>query len=509
MASILHFYGFHILQMSPTGMDRVRHFDVLCRYQGMRPTVENFRAFYQLIRNIGFYSFGNCGAAKKILSSPPKSFHDWKMKFFFIREEVMPIAMIFRASNKIDKEELPIPKGDDWYMRLLATPSRTFGEQVLVSAAMCDKWPERSEDVPVLMFNGEAMSSAQLYQAAFPTFGGSMGVRPLEADETYWYEQIKGNFLYPPAGAFANPPTVTDGAQLPKPRPLRGVTSAEKEILFRSSEESVGSSQEEPKKAPSKKKPSKKIVILDTGATSKKAGGSRATVAAQDKGTLRLQHSNLEDYVVASDSLEGLSRIGEKKKGNATASKSSGSAGSRAPESGTTPSSIPVEEEEEHEEEGPKLVTRKRTREEGAAGANLAQKATVVREPEPEKPKEPAPKKTKFIIIPPKPNKKEVEKTIEEPTGDVIPEKEKVKETETAPTIKQDKAQGPEVVHITGLDQPFKREDPEVVKPTVATQHDAPTKTVQVTSVAGGSAATVPEQTAHKDTSVAAAGAGA
>ncbi|KAJ0797057.1 hypothetical protein HanPI659440_Chr04g0169491 [Helianthus annuus] len=94
----------------PAGMVRVRHFEFLCRSQGMEPTVEKFRAFYQLIRNIGFYSFGNRGAAKKILIGPPKSFHDWKMKFFFIREEVMPIAMIFRESDKIEKEELPIPK---------------------------------------------------------------------------------------------------------------------------------------------------------------------------------------------------------------------------------------------------------------------------------------------------------------------------------------------------------------------------------------------------------------
>ncbi|MFS7991974.1 hypothetical protein Hanom_Chr12g01076911 [Helianthus anomalus] len=208
----------------------------------MEPTVEKFRAFYQLIRNIGFYSFDNRGAAKKILISPPKSFHDWKMKFLFIREDVMPIAMIFRESDKIEKEELPIPKGADWYMNLLATPNCIFGEQVFVAAAMSDKWPVRSEVVPILMFNGEA---AQLYQAAFPTFGGSMGMRPLEAGEVYWHEQIKGNFLYPPAGAFANPPTATKGAQLPKPRPLRGVTSAGKEILFLSSEESVGSSQED------------------------------------------------------------------------------------------------------------------------------------------------------------------------------------------------------------------------------------------------------------------------
>ncbi|KAF5775175.1 hypothetical protein HanRHA438_Chr13g0619361 [Helianthus annuus] len=158
------------------------------------------------------------------------------MKFFFIREEVMSIALIFRESDKIEKEELPIPKTADWYLHLLATPNRIFGEQVFVAAGMSDKWSERSKEVPVLMFNGEAV---QLYQAAFPTFGGSMGMRPLAAGEVYWYEQIKGHFLYPPAGVFANPPTVTEGAQLPKLRPLRRMTSAGEEILFLSSEESV------------------------------------------------------------------------------------------------------------------------------------------------------------------------------------------------------------------------------------------------------------------------------
>ncbi|MFS7994581.1 hypothetical protein Hanom_Chr12g01107711 [Helianthus anomalus] len=266
------------------------------------------------------------------------------MKFFFVREEVMPITMIFWESDKIEKEELPIPKTVDWYMHSLATPNRIFGEQVLVSAAMSDKWPERSE-VPVLMFNGEA---------------------------------------------FANPPTATEGAQLPKPRPLRGVTSAGKEILYLSSEKSIGSSQEElsswsnifagvlrylgidpkekPKRAPAKKKMTlKKKVTVDTGAMSKKAGASRAV---PEKGTLRFRQSNLEDYVVASDSLEGLSHTGEKKSG-AAASKSSGSAGSRALESGSTPSSLHEEEEEEEEveeEEGARLVTRKRSREETNAG---------------------------------------------------------------------------------------------------------------------------------------------
>ncbi|KAJ0790232.1 hypothetical protein HanPI659440_Chr05g0213111 [Helianthus annuus] len=134
MAHILHYYGFHISQMSPPGMVRVRHFEFLCRSHGIEPTVEKFRAFYQLIRNMGFYSFCNRGSAKKILLNPPKSFHVWKQKFFFIREEVIPIAMIFRESDTIEKEELAIPKVADCYLKLTATPNRIFGENVLVAA---------------------------------------------------------------------------------------------------------------------------------------------------------------------------------------------------------------------------------------------------------------------------------------------------------------------------------------------------------------------------------------
>ncbi|KAM0055878.1 hypothetical protein Hdeb2414_s0006g00211251 [Helianthus debilis subsp. tardiflorus] len=171
--------------------------------------------------------------AKKILLNPPKSFHDWKMKFFFIREEVIQIAMIFREPDTIDKEELSIPKRADWYLKLSATPNRIFCENVLVAVQVSDKWPETSNKVPILKF------------AAFPTFGGSMGVRLLQSGEPFWYDQIKGHFLYPPAGAFVTPPSATKGALLPKSRLLRGVTSAGKEILFLSSEESVGSSQEE------------------------------------------------------------------------------------------------------------------------------------------------------------------------------------------------------------------------------------------------------------------------
>ncbi|MFS7936670.1 hypothetical protein Hanom_Chr05g00418521 [Helianthus anomalus] len=135
MAHILQYYGFHISQMSPPDMVWVRHFEFLCRAHDIEPIVKKFRVFYQLIRNMGFYSFSNRGAAKKILLNPPKSFHDWKQKFFFIREEVMPIAMTFRPwTDVIEKEELAIPKKEGCYLKLTPTLNRIFGENVLVAA---------------------------------------------------------------------------------------------------------------------------------------------------------------------------------------------------------------------------------------------------------------------------------------------------------------------------------------------------------------------------------------
>ncbi|KAM0040199.1 hypothetical protein Hdeb2414_s0012g00391011 [Helianthus debilis subsp. tardiflorus] len=119
--------------MSPMGMVRMRHFEFVCRSQGKDITVDKSRVFYQLQSNMGFFSFG-LRNAKKILISPPKSFHDWKMKFFFIRAEVIPMAMTFRGMGSIPKEDVKVPRSEGWYESLLALPKRVFGEQVLVAA---------------------------------------------------------------------------------------------------------------------------------------------------------------------------------------------------------------------------------------------------------------------------------------------------------------------------------------------------------------------------------------
>ncbi|MFS7936595.1 hypothetical protein Hanom_Chr05g00417411 [Helianthus anomalus] len=186
---------------------------------------------------------------------------------------------------------------------------------VLVAAGISDKWPARSKEVPVLLFNGEV---AELYQSAFPTFGRAMGVRPLGDGEVFWYEEIKPNFMYAPAEVFATPPTTTEGARIPKQGLYEGATKT--------------------------KVAAKKKVTVDVGGTSKKTGGGLATAEIPKK--------------------RGLLDIGEKPQSSAAvASKNARSAGSRGPNSGSTPSSVYEEEEEAEEEvEAEKLVTRKRSR---------------------------------------------------------------------------------------------------------------------------------------------------
>ncbi|KAJ0721060.1 hypothetical protein HanRHA438_Chr08g0331321 [Helianthus annuus] len=137
------------------------------------------------------------------------------MKFFFIREEVIPIAIEFRQSAPIPKEDMQVPRGVTWYERLMALPNRVFGEQVLVAAGMSDKWLEEAR---MCLFCSSTEKVA-LYQSAFPAFSGLMGVSPLRSGEEYWFEQIKPNFIFAAA-----PPVATEGARIPKPSTLAPFT---------------------------------------------------------------------------------------------------------------------------------------------------------------------------------------------------------------------------------------------------------------------------------------------
>ncbi|KAJ0560575.1 hypothetical protein HanRHA438_Chr06g0268671 [Helianthus annuus] len=111
---ILEYYKFHISQMHPIGMVRVRHFDFVCRTMHIEPTVPRFRVFHKMHYSQGFCSFEQRASAKKILLQPPKFFHDWKHKFFFIKVGVIPMRMIFRGKEDVPTETIQTPVDENW-----------------------------------------------------------------------------------------------------------------------------------------------------------------------------------------------------------------------------------------------------------------------------------------------------------------------------------------------------------------------------------------------------------
>ncbi|MFS7956545.1 hypothetical protein Hanom_Chr07g00655861 [Helianthus anomalus] len=77
MADLLEYYRIDISQLSPLGMVRIHHFEYCFWSQGIEPTIEHFRLFYQLQVQLGFDSFFDRKGVKKILEMPPKGFHQW------------------------------------------------------------------------------------------------------------------------------------------------------------------------------------------------------------------------------------------------------------------------------------------------------------------------------------------------------------------------------------------------------------------------------------------------
>ncbi|KAM0049765.1 hypothetical protein Hdeb2414_s0008g00289761 [Helianthus debilis subsp. tardiflorus] len=103
MADLLQYYKIHISQLSPLGMVRARPFEYFFWSQKIEPTIEHFLRFYQLQAQLGFYSFLARWGAKRILVVPPKSFNEWKSKFFYIKAAriacKLEVSKIFQGSH--------------------------------------------------------------------------------------------------------------------------------------------------------------------------------------------------------------------------------------------------------------------------------------------------------------------------------------------------------------------------------------------------------------------------
>ncbi|KAM0019863.1 hypothetical protein Hdeb2414_s0025g00660721 [Helianthus debilis subsp. tardiflorus] len=169
-------------------MVRMRHFEFVCRTMHIEPTVARFRVFHQMRCTQGFYSFVQRASAKKVLQHPPKSFHDWKHKFFFIKAGVIPLRMIFRGKEDVPTETLQTPVDENWYQDLKDVPNIALPEKALVGAGLSLNWKMDREYKPVYT-EGD--------HVAFKREGGKMGTIQKKPDEELWFHRIVKNFVLP------------------------------------------------------------------------------------------------------------------------------------------------------------------------------------------------------------------------------------------------------------------------------------------------------------------------
>ncbi|KAM0036131.1 hypothetical protein Hdeb2414_s0014g00422661 [Helianthus debilis subsp. tardiflorus] len=98
---VLTNYDLHISQINALGLPRVTHFEFICRANRVEPTFEMFNVFYTVTYIGGFYSFNTrTSGVIPCSSNPPKSLHDWKQKFIYIRRGVIPVDMHYRAESE-------------------------------------------------------------------------------------------------------------------------------------------------------------------------------------------------------------------------------------------------------------------------------------------------------------------------------------------------------------------------------------------------------------------------
>ncbi|KAJ0466318.1 hypothetical protein HanIR_Chr14g0670731 [Helianthus annuus] len=101
-------------------MFRIRNFEYTFRALGLDVTVENFRRFYQLTVNTGFFSFNQRYGSPKLMT-PLKGLTKWKKRFFYVKAYAVYSNMTFRdVSVGVTLEDIPVPTARtvDWFSRL-------------------------------------------------------------------------------------------------------------------------------------------------------------------------------------------------------------------------------------------------------------------------------------------------------------------------------------------------------------------------------------------------------
>ncbi|KAJ0854339.1 hypothetical protein HanRHA438_Chr14g0661531 [Helianthus annuus] len=157
VAEVLEYYHLHISQLSPFGMFRIRNFEYTFHAHGLPITVENFRRFYQLTVNTGFFSFNQRYGSLKLMT-PPKGVTGWKKKFFYVKACAVYANMTFRDVNiGVTDEDIPVAtaKTVDWFSRLRPIELKKLDNNQLWVLRMILTRPDRKARPVVREKSGE------------------------------------------------------------------------------------------------------------------------------------------------------------------------------------------------------------------------------------------------------------------------------------------------------------------------------------------------------------------
>ncbi|MFS7907149.1 hypothetical protein Hanom_Chr01g00067871 [Helianthus anomalus] len=307
---VLTGYGLHISQISALGLPRVTHFEFICRANRVDPTFDKFNVFYFVSYTGGFYSFNSCTSDVKPCSShPPKSLHDWKQKFFYIRRRVIPMDMHYRAESEwapcvnisLDFTE------QEWYKVLTrkVSPIIQLEERALVAAGMSMLWASPNpRGFPIYGYQGKAGYS--LMNVFDPKAVGAMVVAILPEGRPLSLDQIRNNFLHPTPESMAAYANAVLGEDDEDDIDVGSVPTRE-EVIVLSSEGSDGSHEgliHRSTRAGPPQWTANEPVIDDRKGD--KTEEKKAKEPVLENPRKRPSNSSFLDYAVVSDTLSGL-----------------------------------------------------------------------------------------------------------------------------------------------------------------------------------------------------------
>ena len=143
LMEVIKALGVHLSQIHPRGIMRIRHFEFVCRANGVEPRVDKFAVFYKVSRRDGLFTC-HASSRKPFGKETTLVSSGWEHKFFWISDKVIPELMVRRlATEPVIGLTAASTKNQDWVRKLTVplTQMKVLPEEALVWAGMSRLWP--------------------------------------------------------------------------------------------------------------------------------------------------------------------------------------------------------------------------------------------------------------------------------------------------------------------------------------------------------------------------------